>query len=64
MRFIVGHSTTRPLLGPSFSAFRHSAPRADLLEDIKYGLSNADEGSRPARDLIENPVAAACACPH
>ena len=36
---------------------RTPTPRADLLEDIKYGLSNSDAESRPARDLIENPVA-------
>ena len=33
--------------------------RADILDELKYQLSNSDEGSRPARDLVENPVAAA-----
>ncbi len=28
-----------------------------VLDDLKYQLSNADEESRPARDLIENPIA-------
>lgn len=36
---------------------RAAAPRLDILDDLKYQLSNADEGSRPARDLVENPVA-------
>jgi hypothetical protein len=40
-------------------ACRHAAPRADVMEDLKYQLSNADEGSRPASDLIQNPIAGA-----
>ena len=36
-----------------------SAPRLGLFDDLKYQLSNADEGSRPARDLVENPIALA-----
>ena len=47
----------RPLLARACS--RTSTVRADLIEDIKYGLSNADEESRPARDLVESPVALA-----
>ena len=38
-------------------ALRAATPRADILEDLKYQLSNADEGTRPARDVVENPVA-------
>ena len=38
---------------------RARTPRCDVLEDLKYQLSNADEGSRPARDLVENPIASA-----
>jgi len=40
-------------------ALRTAAPRLDVLDDLKYQLSNADPESRPARDLVENPVAAA-----
>lgn len=38
---------------------RTSVVTADVLDDLKYQLSNADPDSRPARDLVENPVAAA-----
>ena len=38
---------------------RTCTPRCDVLDDLKYQLSNADPESRPARDLVENPVAAA-----
>jgi hypothetical protein len=49
----------KPLLQASTAATRSCAPRCDILEDLRYQLSNADEGSRPARDLVENPIAAA-----
>lgn len=57
MRVVVG-APMRPLLASTPYA-RLGAPRADLLDDLKYQLSNSDDGSRPARDLVENPVAAA-----
>lgn len=31
----------------------------DILDELKYQLSNADEGSATTRDLVENPVAVA-----
>ena len=51
-------TSTRPLLAAP-SVLRHVSPRCDVLDDLKYQLSNSDEGTRPARDLVENPVAAA-----
>lgn len=49
-----------PLLPMRAAVSRHAvAPRMDILDELKYQLSNSDEGTRPARDLIENPVAAA-----
>ena len=37
------------------------SPRCGFVDELKYQLSNADEESRPARDLVENPAAFACA---
>ena len=50
--------STAPLLRAT-SPFRACNPRADVLDDLKYQLSNADPATRPARDLVENPVATA-----
>lgn len=51
---------TAPALYRSSAALaRARSARCDVLDDLKYQLSNADEGTRPARDLVENPVAAA-----
>ena len=36
---------------------RSATPRLDLVDELRYQLSNADEGTRPARDLVENPIA-------
>ena len=36
---------------------RCSTVRCSILDELKYQLSNADEESRPARDLVENPIA-------
>ena len=47
------------LLRAAAPAVRAQCCRMDVLDDLKYQLSNADPESRPARDLVENPVAAA-----
>ena len=58
MRIVVGaHAPALRLAAPC--ALRAAAPRLDILDDLKYQLSNADEGTRPARDLVENPAATA-----
>lgn len=46
-----------PLRSAALPALRFATPRADILEELKYQVSNADPDSRPARDLVENPVA-------
>lgn len=49
-----------PLLGVSRQPLARScAARCDILDELKYQLSNSDEETRPARDLVENPVALA-----
>ena len=52
---------TAPLLrhAATNAVSRTSIVTADLVDDLKYQLSNADPDSRLARDLFENPVAAA-----
>jgi hypothetical protein len=49
----------QPLLRFVLTAPRCKPPRADILDELKYQLSNSDEGTRPTSDLVENPVAAA-----
>jgi hypothetical protein len=53
--------STAPLLrhAAMSTVSRTSTLTADVLDDLKYQLSNADPESRPARDLVENPVASA-----
>lgn len=64
MRVLLHRADARPLLSSTAAAARGAsrygvAPRMDILDELKYQLSNSDEGTRPARDLVENPVAAA-----
>ena len=49
-----------PLLhsrGAMACSARLGSPCCSVLDELKYQLSNSDEESRPARDLIENPIA-------
>ena len=57
MRLLTG-SPAAPLLTPQHASVARAGPLScSILDDLKYQLSNADEESRPARDLIENPIA-------
>ena len=52
--------TVQPLIpsqGPS--RLRSGVPRANVVDDLKYQLGNADEGTRPASDLVDQPAALA-----
>ena len=57
MRTLTGQPCFRAIA--STPRYAVTSPRMDMLEELKYQLSNSDEGTRPARDLVENPIAAA-----